>query len=56
MVFSKNRDLSNQLPLSAGYWIDREQLVDYAFVNVGYRKRAEQSAVLAALRGLKQDR
>jgi hypothetical protein len=44
------------LPLSAAYWIDRQRAIGYAFVDADYRKRAEQSAVLAALKGLKKDR
>jgi hypothetical protein len=44
------------LPLSAAYWIDRQRVIGYAFVDADYRKRAEQSAVLAALKDLKKDR
>ena len=49
-----NGDDSNELPLGATYVIDREGVIRYAFVDGDYRKRAEPSGVLAALRGLKK--
>jgi peroxiredoxin len=47
-----NGDDSGTLPLGATYVIDREGIIRYAFVDADYRKRAEPSDVLAALRGL----
>ena len=49
-----NGDDSHELPLGATYVIDREGVIRYAFVDGDYRKRAEPSEVLAALRGLKK--
>ena len=49
-----NRDDSGTLPLGVTYVIDREGVIRYAFVDADYRKRAEPSDVLAALRGLKK--
>ena len=51
-----NGDSSNELPLGATYVIDRQGVIRYAFVDGDYRKRAEPSAVVAALRGLKKAR
>ncbi len=48
-----NGDSSNELPLGATYVIDRQGVIRYAFVDGDYRKRAEPSAVVSALRGLK---
>jgi peroxiredoxin len=49
-----NGDSSNELPLGATYVIDRDGVIRYAFVDADYRKRAEPSAVVAALKGLKK--
>jgi peroxiredoxin len=49
-----NGDDSGELPLGATYVIDRDGVIRYAFVDSDYRKRAEPSAVLAALRGLEK--
>ena len=49
-----NGDSSNELPLGATYVIDQEGVIRYAFVDSDYRKRAEPSAVVAALKGLKK--
>jgi peroxiredoxin len=51
-----NGDSSNELPLGATYVIDRQGVIRYAFVDGDYRKRAEPSAVVSALRGLKEAR
>jgi peroxiredoxin len=51
---SFNGDDSLELPLGATYVIDRGGVIRYAFVDGDYRKRAEPSDVLAALRKLKQ--
>ena len=45
-----NGDESGTLPLGATYVIDREGTIRYAFVDADYRKRAEPSHVLAAVR------
>jgi peroxiredoxin len=47
-----NGDDSGTLPLGVTYVIDREGIIRYAFVDADYRKRAEPSDVLAALRRL----
>jgi peroxiredoxin len=47
-----NGDDSGELPLGVTYVIDREGIIRYAFVDADYRKRAEPSDVIAALRGL----
>jgi peroxiredoxin len=47
-----NGDDSSTLPLGATYVVDREGIIRYAFVDADYRKRAEPSTVLAAVRGL----
>jgi peroxiredoxin len=47
-----NGDDSSTLPLGATFVIDRERIIRYAYVDADYRKRAEPSDVLAALRGL----
>ena len=49
-----NGDSSNELPLGATYVIDKQGVIRYAFVDADYRKRAEPSAVVAALKGLKK--
>ncbi len=53
-LMSFNGDDSLELPLGATYVIDREGVIRYAFVDGDYRKRAEPSDVLAALRALKK--
>jgi peroxiredoxin len=45
---------SGDLPLGATYVIDRDGIIRYAFVDADYRKRAEPSRVVAALRGLEK--
>ncbi|MBQ4914237.1 AhpC/TSA family protein [Maribacter sp. MMG018] len=47
-----NGDDSNELPLAATYVIDTDGIVQYAFLDADYRKRAEVSEVLAALNNL----
>jgi peroxiredoxin len=47
-----NGDDAGELPLGVTYVIDREGIIRYAFVDADYRKRAEPSDVIAALRGL----
>jgi peroxiredoxin len=51
-----NGDSSNELPLGATYVIDKDGVIRYAFVDADYRKRAEPSAVVSALKGLKEAR
>ncbi len=50
----QNGDDSGELPLGVTYAIDRDGVIRYAFVDADYRKRAEPSDVLAALRGLEK--
>lgn len=49
---SYNGDSSWELPLAVTYVIDRDGVIRYAFVDPDYRKRAEPSAVIAALQRL----
>jgi peroxiredoxin len=49
-----NGDSSNELPLGATYVIDQGGIIRFAFVDADYRKRAEPSAVVGALQGLKK--
>jgi peroxiredoxin len=51
-----NGDDSNELPLAATYLIDRDGRIRYAFIDADPGKRAEPSAVVTALRGLKKAR
>jgi peroxiredoxin len=51
-----NGDPSNELPLSATYVIGRDGVIRYACVDADYRKRAEPSAIVAAIKGLKKVR
>jgi hypothetical protein len=51
-----NGDTTNELPLGATYAIDRHGVIRYAFVDGDYRKRAERSAVVVALRGLRKEK
>lgn len=48
-LHEKNGDNSNQLPLAATYVIDKEGIIQYAFLDADYRERAEVSEILAAL-------
>ena len=45
-----NGDDSGELPLGATYVIDRDGVIRYAFVDADYRKWAEPSDVIAAIR------
>ena len=47
-----NGDSSFELPLPATYVIDPGGVIRYAFVDPDYRRRAEPTAVLAALKEL----
>ena len=47
-----NGNDSGELPLGATYIIDRDGVIRYAFVDADYRKRAEPSDVIVALRNL----
>ena len=49
-----NGDTTNELPLTATYVIDRRGVIRFAFVDGDYRKRAEPSAVVTALKSLKK--
>jgi peroxiredoxin len=47
-----NGDDQNELPLAATFVIDTDGVVRYTFVNVDYRRRAEPSDIIQALRSL----
>ncbi|QXP59209.1 peroxiredoxin-like family protein [Olleya sp. HaHaR_3_96] len=47
-----NGDASNQLPLAATYVIDTNGVIQYAFLDADYTKRAEVSDILTALKKL----
>jgi peroxiredoxin len=47
-----NGDDGDELPLGATYIVDRGGIIRYAFIDADYRKRAEPSDILAALRGI----
>lgn len=49
----KNGDDSNQLPLAATYVIAKNGIIQYAFLDADYRKRAEATEIIAALKKLK---
>lgn len=49
----KNGDTNNQLPLAATYVIDEKGIIQYAFLDADYRKRAESTEILSALAKLK---
>ena len=53
-VKEKNDSRKLELPLTAIYVIDQDRIIQYAFVNVDYRKRAEPFEVVEVLRTLKQ--
>ena len=50
----KNDSRKLELPLTAIYVIDQDHIIQYAFVNVDYRKRAEPFEIVEVLRTLKQ--
>jgi peroxiredoxin len=50
-----NGDTTNELPLGATYVIGRHGVIRYAFDDGDYRKRAEPSAVVVALRGPRKE-
>lgn len=45
-----NGDESNELPLAATYVIDKKGVIQYAFLDADYRKRAEVSDIITALK------
>ena len=49
-----NGDSSDELPLGATYVIDKGGVIRYAFIDADYRKRAEPSDIVAALKVLKK--
>ena len=49
----KNGDDSNELPLAATYIIDKNGIIQYAFLDADYRERAESSEIIEALEKLK---
>lgn len=48
-----NGDESNELPLSATYVIDKNGIIQYAFLDADYKKRAEPDDIIAAIKNLK---
>jgi peroxiredoxin len=48
-----NGDSSDELPLAATYVIDKNGVIQYAFLDAEYRNRAEPAEILAALEALK---
>lgn len=48
-----NGDKSAELPLAATYVIDRNGIIQYAFLDADYRNRAEPSEIVLALQQLK---
>ncbi len=51
-LHSYNGDESNELPLAATYVIDKNGIIQYAFLDADYRKRAEPDAIISALEKL----
>lgn len=47
-----NGDETDELPLAATYVIDTNGKIQYAFLDVDYRNRAEPAAIIEALNGL----
>ena len=52
-LIESNGDESNELPLAATYIIDQNGIIQYAFLDADYRKRAEPNEVIEALEKLK---
>ena len=50
----QNGDQSGELPLGATYIIDKSGTIRWSFVDADYRKRAEPSDIVAALKKLKR--
>ncbi len=48
-----NGDKSDELPLAATYIIDQNRLIQYAFLNADYRKRAEPNDIIQFLKEMK---
>lgn len=48
-----NGDSSNELPLAATYIINTNGVIEYAFLDIDYRNRAEPSEITAFLNGMK---
>ena len=48
-----NGNKNNELPLAATYVIDKNGIIQYAFLDSDYRNRAEPSAIINALQKLK---
>lgn len=49
-----NGDESHELPLAATYVIDQDGMIRYTFLSADYKKRAEPTDILAALKQLKK--
>lgn len=52
---SYNGDESNELPLAASYVIDKNGIIQFAFLDADYRNRAEPDAIIAVLEKLKKE-
>jgi peroxiredoxin len=52
-LVENNGDSSNELPLAATYVIDQNGIIQYAFLDADYRKRAEPDAIITAIHNLK---
>lgn len=52
-LHSYNGDQSNELPLAATYIIDQQGIIQYAFLDVDYRNRAEPAVIIDKLKELK---
>lgn len=48
-----NGNKSNELPLAATYVIDKNGIIQYAFLDEDYKKRAEPDTIIEALNNLK---
>ena len=47
-----NDDSSNELPLAVTYIVDTDYTIRYAFLEADYKRRAEPSEIVAALKAL----
>ena len=52
-LHEKNGDDSNELPLAATYVIDKQGVIQYAFLDADYRERAEPTEIIEALKKIK---
>lgn len=52
-LHSFNGDESDELPLAATYIIDQQGIIQYAFLDIDYRNRAEPDEIIKKLKNLK---